>query len=260
MRNRAFAGELGEDPNSSLADCAQVAVLAITAFFVLVRPRALQGVSPTTLATFGTALTPSPPHPLTYAMVGCISVAVQGIAKSHDATETRRRRHGQAIDPQRECNVMARTQLGDSATRLLPAPSAPTSRVIVAKRLATAETSVRSWISLLTMVLMGGCAATSTDIDAQYISADHYAGHTCAEIAGEGERVARRVAEISSASEDTRSSGWLLPPAIILLWPTILPPDDSTTADLRRLRGDFEALREASRRKRCSLRFQERFI
>jgi hypothetical protein len=110
------------------------------------------------------------------------------------------------------------------------------------------------------MLLMGGCAASSIGIDAQYISADHYGGHTCAEIAAEGERVARRVAEISNTSEDTRSSGWLLPPAIILLWPTIPPSDDSIVADLRRLRGDFEALREASRRKRCSLRFQERFI
>ena len=107
---------------------------------------------------------------------------------------------------------------------------------------------------------MGACAASSNGIDAQYISADQYEGHTCAEIAAEGERVSRRVAEISNSAEDTRSSGWLLPPAIILLWPTIPPSDDTTVADLRRLRGDFEALREASRLKRCNLRFQERFI
>jgi hypothetical protein len=104
------------------------------------------------------------------------------------------------------------------------------------------------WIFLLMMLFVGGCAATPRDFDKQYISADRYRGHTCAEIASEGERVARRAAEILNSVEDTQSSGWLLPPAIVLLLPTIPPSDDSTVADLRRLSASG------------TLRFQERFI
>src|SRR6516165_10257190 len=89
------------------------------------------------------------------------------------------------------------------------------------------------WIFLL-LLFVGGCAATPRDFDKQYISADHR-GHACAEIASEGERVARRAAAISNSVEDTQSSGWHFPPAIILLLPTIPPSDDSTVAVLRRL-------------------------
>ena len=110
---------------------------------------------------------------------------------------------------------------------------------------------------VLIALLLSGCASSSGNILAQYVPPEKYQGLTCREIGAEGERVASRVAEISG---DSNASGaaWFVAPSIVVHWPTPwLATTEEGSAELSKLKGEFEALEQASALKRCGLSFKQ---
>ena len=111
---------------------------------------------------------------------------------------------------------------------------------------------------LLCGALCAGCASSSSDIAPQYVSELQYQHLSCKQIAGEAQRVSRRVSELSGAQDEKASSDALATGvAIVLFWPAafFIKGDGPTAAELGRLKGEFEALERASIRKGCNLRF-----
>src|SRR5262245_47075854 len=112
---------------------------------------------------------------------------------------------------------------------------------------------------LLCGVLCVGCASSSSDIQPQYVSELQYQHLSCNQIAGEAQRVSRRVAEVSGV-QDEKASGDAVATgvAIVLFWPAafLVKGDGATAAELGRLKGEFEALEQAAIQKRCGLQFQ----
>jgi hypothetical protein len=104
---------------------------------------------------------------------------------------------------------------------------------------------------------LSACAATG-DIGAQFVSAERYQELTCQQIGAEGERVARRAAEIAGIEYAAPGATLLATQAIVVHWPTPwLATADEGPPELPRLKGEFEALERASALKRCSYSFKQ---
>ena len=110
------------------------------------------------------------------------------------------------------------------------------------------------------LLLAVGCATSSSEIRATYVSPLQYQPLACPQIAAEAERVSRRVAELSGV-QDGKASGDALATAaaIVIFWPAafFIKGDGQTAAELGRLKGEFEALERVSVEKGCPLRFQQ---
>jgi hypothetical protein len=109
--------------------------------------------------------------------------------------------------------------------------------------------------------MLAGCASSSSEISATYVSPLQYQHLTCQQIAAEAERVSRRASEVSGVQDSKRTSdAWTTTAAIVIFWPAafFVKGDGNTAAELGRLKGEFEALERASVEKNCGTRFQER--
>ena len=117
---------------------------------------------------------------------------------------------------------------------------------------------VAFWLSAAAMC--AGCASSSSDIRPQYVSHLQYMHLDCRQIAGEVERVTRRVAEVSGTQDSKATQdAWMTGAAIVVFWPAafFVKGDGATAAELGRLKGEFEALERASLEKRCNLQFRK---
>ena len=104
---------------------------------------------------------------------------------------------------------------------------------------------------------LSACAAAG-GIGAQFVSPEKYQELTCQQIGAEGERVARRVAEISGVEYAAPGATWLATQPIVVRWPTPwLATADEGAPELPKLKGEFEALERASALKRCSYSFKQ---
>ena len=104
-----------------------------------------------------------------------------------------------------------------------------------------------------------GCATDTTQIQASYVSPYEYEEYTCNGLRGEAARVTRKVREIGAQIDETASSdsaavtvGLILPTAFLLI-------DGNDPAAARRyaeLKGQMNAIEEASIRKGCEIAFE----
>lgn len=109
-------------------------------------------------------------------------------------------------------------------------------------------------------VMTTGCASNSERITASYISPLQYQNYSCAQLGEEAQRVSSRVAQVSGvqdqkASNDAIATGV----AIVLFWPAafMIGGNDQNTAELARLKGEFEAIEKASVQKNCGIQFRQ---
>ncbi len=75
----------------------------------------------------------------------------------------------------------------------------------------------------------------------------------------EAERVSQRAAELSGVQDRKRTGDIVATKvAVVVFWPTafLVNGDDAQTAELARLKGEFETIQQVSIRKSCATRFQ----
>lgn len=113
-------------------------------------------------------------------------------------------------------------------------------------------------IAFLACAVTAGCAQKPDEISAAYVSPTKYENTSCSDIAAEAQRVSARQASLTGqqqkqASDDAAATTV----GIILFWPVLfmIDGDDETATELSRMKGEFEALRDASERKGCKIRF-----
>ena len=118
----------------------------------------------------------------------------------------------------------------------------------------------KSWaVTILVAAALGGCASSAKEVKPQYISPVQYQELSCKQIAEEAKRVSARVAELSGVQDQkARNDAIMTGVAIVLFWPAafFVKGDDQTTAELARLKGEFEALDQAAIRKNCPFRLK----
>ena len=103
------------------------------------------------------------------------------------------------------------------------------------------------------------CAKRSENVAAAYVSPLAYERFNCGQLAEEAGRVSQRAAELSGVQDRKRTGDIVATTAaVIVFWPAALlvSGDDAQTAELARLKGEFEAMRKVSIQKGCGTRFE----
>lgn len=106
-----------------------------------------------------------------------------------------------------------------------------------------------------------GCAKRAQDVAAAYASPLQYQQYSCAQLAAEASRVSERAAELSGVQDSKRTKDKVATvAAVIVFWPAafLVSGDDAQTAELARLKGEFNAIQQVSIQKNCATRFEAR--
>lgn len=110
-------------------------------------------------------------------------------------------------------------------------------------------------------VAIGGCASSADNVTGSYVSPLQYQSYSCQQLGEEAQRISVRVAQASGVQDQKRSNDAVATTAaVIIFWPAafLVSGNDQNTAELARLKGEFEAIEKASIQKNCNLQFQQR--
>ena len=115
----------------------------------------------------------------------------------------------------------------------------------------------------LFMTSMTGCASSAKDVQAQYISPLVYENYDCQQIGVEQSRLTREVSESAikveeQASEDSGTMAL----GLVIFWPALffIDGDGPEVQEYGRLKGEYDALEQASIQKECDYEFEELLI
>ena len=109
-------------------------------------------------------------------------------------------------------------------------------------------------------IVVSGCATSPENITAAYVSPMQYSGYSCPQLREEANRVSGRAAQATGA-QNSKASGDAVAMGVglILFWPSLffIKGDGATAAEVGRLKGEMEAVEQASVKKNCGIQFMK---
>jgi len=117
----------------------------------------------------------------------------------------------------------------------------------------------KGFLAAIGLILTAGCATKSTGIAPAYVSPALYSNWTCPQLAEEARRVSARAALAAGVQDQKRSNDQVLTTvSVIVFWPALfaLNGDGPQAAEVARLKGEMQAVEEASIQKNCGFQFQ----
>jgi hypothetical protein len=121
-----------------------------------------------------------------------------------------------------------------------------------------------SVLSVSTAVAVGlslaACASSPEKISAAYVSPMQYDSFSCPQLREEASRVSSRAIQASGAqSSQATSDAVAAGVGAVLFWPSLffIKGDGATAGEVARLKGEMEAIEQASVRKKCGIQFQK---
>ena len=118
-----------------------------------------------------------------------------------------------------------------------------------------------TWMLLLIGLAISACAKKAENVAAAYVSPLAYQQFNCQQLVEEAGRVSQQATELAGVQDRKRTGDIVATTAaIIVFWPAafLVGGDDAQTAELARLKGEFEAIQRVSVEKGCSIRFENR--
>jgi hypothetical protein len=103
------------------------------------------------------------------------------------------------------------------------------------------------------------CAKDANQVGATYVSPVMYETYSCAQLAQEAQRVSARAAQAAGVQDEKSTNDKVaMGVGLIIFWPALLftKGNDENTAELARLKGQMDAIEQASIQKRCGITFQ----
>lgn len=116
-----------------------------------------------------------------------------------------------------------------------------------------------SYAVVAAALVVAGCAKGPDKISATYVSPIGYQAYSCDQLASEGARISNRASELAGVQQKKASNDAVaMGVGLVLFWPALLMIDgnDDKTAELARVRGEMEAIQQASIQKNCGIQFQ----
>lgn len=114
-------------------------------------------------------------------------------------------------------------------------------------------------LAVVSAMTLSACAEKSSDIAAAYVSPMQYSNYNCSQIASEAQRVSSRAAQ-AMGQQDKKADNdeAMMAIGMILFWPALfaLNGDSESAGEVARLKGEMEALEQASIQKDCGIEFQ----
>lgn len=111
-----------------------------------------------------------------------------------------------------------------------------------------------------TAVAVCGCASGADKVVATYVSPLQYQNYSCSQLGEEAQRISSRVAQVSGVQDAKATNDAIATTAaVIIFWPAafLVSGNDQNTAELARLKGEFETIEKVSIQKNCGLQFQK---
>jgi len=108
-------------------------------------------------------------------------------------------------------------------------------------------------------LMTAGCASRSEDVAASYVSSSMYSTYSCRELNAEAQRVSSAAAAAAGVQDSARTRDAVATTAaLVVFWPAafFVGGNGAQTAELSRLKGQMQAIEEASIRKRCGISFR----
>lgn len=118
----------------------------------------------------------------------------------------------------------------------------------------------RGAAAMICAVIVAGCASSSDKVTSQYVSPIQYQSYTCQQLAEEASRISTRVSQLSGVQDQKASSDAVATGvAVVIFWPAafLVGGNDQTTAELSRLKGEFETIEKVSVQKNCATQFRQ---
>lgn len=109
--------------------------------------------------------------------------------------------------------------------------------------------------SLLAITIaLGGCASASKDVATAYVSPMQYQSYDCDQLASESQRLQVRVNQLAGRLDEAAANDKAITGVgMILFWPALfaLGGTKQQEAEFGRLRGEYDAIQQASTLKKC---------
>ncbi len=102
---------------------------------------------------------------------------------------------------------------------------------------------------------VSGCATASKDIASTYVSPVQYSTYDCAQLAAEAQRIQARVIQLGGRLDQAaQNDAGIMAVGIILFWPVLfaLGGTKQQEAEFARLKGEYDAVEQASIAKKCA--------
>jgi hypothetical protein len=118
---------------------------------------------------------------------------------------------------------------------------------------------MRNWGIVALGAALAGCASSSAEVTAAYVSPVMYQQYTCQQLAMEAQAVTARAGAVSGAQDQKRSNDTLATAAaVVVFWPAafFVGGNGQTAAELAQLKGQMVAIEQASIAKKCAIQFQ----
>lgn len=107
---------------------------------------------------------------------------------------------------------------------------------------------------LLICSIFAGCATSSKNLTAAYVSPLQYQQYTCEQLSQEASNIQARVAEIGGAVDSKASKDkWVTGAGIVLFWPALffIGGNKAQEAEFSRMKGEYEAIQKMAVQKNC---------
>jgi len=108
--------------------------------------------------------------------------------------------------------------------------------------------------------LVAGCASGADEIAPSYVSPVMYENFTCQQLAFEAQSISARAAQAAGVQNKQRTTDAVVTTVgLVVFWPSLffIKGDGAKAAELANLKGQMEAVEQASLRKNCGIAFQK---
>ena len=121
------------------------------------------------------------------------------------------------------------------------------------------EISLKKLVVVAVASALAACASKSENIAAAYVSPMQYSNYNCAQLSAEASRISARAVQVTGA-QDSKATGDTVAMTVgmVVFWPALffLKGDGTTAAEVARLKGEMEAIEQASIQKKCGIQFK----
>ncbi|MEQ3626917.1 MAG: hypothetical protein ABNH26_11585 [Celeribacter sp.] len=117
--------------------------------------------------------------------------------------------------------------------------------------------------AVLSSVLLAGCAENADNIEAAYISPVQYENYSCRKLSAEAQRVSARASQaIGTQNKKAGNDAAATAVGMVLFWPALffIDGDGASAAEVSRLKGEMEAIEQASIQRGCGISFQTKSV
>jgi hypothetical protein len=119
---------------------------------------------------------------------------------------------------------------------------------------------MRKFVAVCGVAAMtSACASRSENIAAAYVSPNSYASYGCGALRDEAARVSSRAIQVSGAQDQKATNDAIATGvAVVLFWPALflVKGEGASAGEVSRLKGEMDAIEQASIRKRCGIQFR----